>query len=479
MKILLIYPRPILHKPPVPSFVPLSLSFIASPLKEKGHRLSIFDRFAIQARRGIRKETIDSALIEHLQTFQPDLVGLNTVSPLIDDTVHCASLIRENFQGVLIAGGHHVTALPELSLQKIPELDGVIEGEAEMALRALAEGDAPASIPGVWWKKPDGTVVHTPPRSMENLDALPFPALDLLDMDFYTRPTQHALRGHFLSVASILSSRGCPRRCDFCTESLTYGRKVRFHSPDYVAEWIRQILAEYPGVEGIYFHDNDFLIDEDRARRICETFLTTGLSQRIKWGVQARVDRVHPEILRLMKKAGCISVEFGVESSLQSRLDEVHKGTTAALNQRAIRLCREAGLSAHVYMITGFKGEQASDLEQNLRWIKEVRPNTFYWFRLEIHPGTVLYQREGNRFFEENDWSEEKVTGYYRQDTLSRIPPGERLKWMKEHYQPYHRWHRWMNLARVNPIRKLIILLLNGLKTVMFQAKDKNHLTRG
>ena len=460
MRILLVSPRTQQTKIPSPSWMALGLPFIASALRREGHVLSIFDRFSSMARLGIRKDRVNRAMMEHIQRFKPDLIGLTTVSPLIFDTVECVELIRKAYSGVLVAGGHHATAMPETTLLKIPGLDGVVEGEGEMVLRKLAAGLDPTAIPGLWWRGQERDLVCTPPQAIEPLDDLPFPALDLLDMAFYTRPGRFTIRGYYLSTVSLLTSRGCVKRCDFCTESLTYGRGVRFHSPDYVIEWIKQVLTDYPKVQGIYLHDNDFLINEERARTICEKILSTGLEKRMKWSIQTRVERVHPEILKLLKRAGCISIELGIESASQKQLDSIHKGTTRDLNERAIRLCREEGFSTHASMIVGLEGETISDLAENLRWLKQVKTDTFYWFSLEIHPGTSLYQKKGNRFFEVNEWSEENVLNFYNREGLSAIPLKERDQWMKNNFLPYHQWHRRLNLLRVNPPLKILSLIM-------------------
>jgi len=235
------------------------------------------------------------------------------------------------------------------------------------------------------------------------LDQLPFPALDLLDMAFYTKPSLNSIRGHYLSVAPLLTSRGCTNQCDFCTESLTYGRGVRFHSPEYVLEWMKKVWVDYK-VEGIYFYDNNFLVSEERAQEICEKILSTGVNKKVKWAIQARVNHIHSEILKLLKKAGCILIELGVESVLQSHLDRVRKGTTVSINEKAVALCQKEGLHVHAFMMTGFEGETLPDLEKGLHWLKQIKPDSFSWFPLGIHPGTLLYQKKGDGFFEKNEW---------------------------------------------------------------------------
>ncbi|MGA7875418.1 MAG: radical SAM protein, partial [Desulfoferrobacter sp.] len=298
VKILLIYPRTKHIRIPPPSWVPLGLSFIASVLEQRGHTVSIFDRVASQARLGLDKQKVNAAMMEHVRRFNPDLIGLNTVSPLIYDTMECVALLRRQHSGPIVAGGHHANALPELTLQKIKGLTGAIQGEGEPALLALADGQSPSQIPGLWWRNGD-SISHNPPQQISNLDSLPFPAYHLLDMSFYTRSNVLTFRGRYLSSISMLTSRGCPKMCSFCSESSTYGKGVRFHSPEYVVDWVRSTLNEYP-IQGIYFHDNDFLIDRQRAIEICNDFIRRGFNKRFRWAIQARSDNIDLDILELL-----------------------------------------------------------------------------------------------------------------------------------------------------------------------------------
>jgi radical SAM superfamily enzyme YgiQ (UPF0313 family) len=436
---------------------------MAAVLRQEGHIVSIFDRFSIQAVVGRNKDKINAAMLEHIKIYKPDLIGLNTISPLIYDTLECVSLIRRIYAGPVVAGGHHVSALPELTLLKIPGLNGIVQGEGESAINSLARGENPASIPGVWWKNKESIIVHTPAQQIDNLDTLPLPALDLLDMPFYTRPTMNTIRGHYLSTVSLLTSRGCNYRCDYCAESLTYGRGVRFHSPGYVIEWIKQVRKDYR-VNGIYFHDNDFLIYENRSREICERIISAGLSGKIKWAIQTRVNRLKPDMIKLLKRAGCILVEVGVEAASQRELDLVNKQTTVYANEQAIALCRNEGISIHAYMLTALEGEIIEDLEQRIQWVKRVKPSTFDWHPLKIHPGTLLYQKKGDGFFEASEWTEENIVNYYKKDTLSCISQEKRREWMKRHYIRYHKRHHRLHILKVNAPIKLLQIFVKKIR---------------
>jgi len=323
-----------------------------------------------------------------------------------------------------------------------------------------------ASIPGFWWKNDENSIVHTASIQNKNLDELPFPALNLLDMNYYTKPNINAITGRYLSSVSLLTSRGCVNRCEFCSESITYGKGVRFHSPEYVIEWIKCVLDDYP-IEGIYFHDNDFLIKEERVRDICDKILSNGLHKKFKWAIQARAERINKDILKLLKRAGCVLIEIGAESNSQYQLDRVNKQTTVGINEKAIDLCHQEGVSVHVYMMTGFEGETISDVKDKLQWLKKLKANSFTWIPLMLHPGTVLYKKHGNQFYEKNDWNRKSIENYNKKDTLSNISNEEWIQWINKYFLPYQIWHSSLNFFKINSPFKIISFIFTKRKKLV------------
>jgi anaerobic magnesium-protoporphyrin IX monomethyl ester cyclase len=461
MRILLIYPSVAGSSA---LWMPMGLAFIAAELRRQGHTVAIFDRYARQAKTGYAVEPVNEAMLACIGSFQPDLVGLSTLTEVIYDTVDCVRLIKAHYEGLLVAGGYHATALPELMLRKMPGLDGVITGEGELVLPRIAKGENPADIPGVWWRKGE-TILRPrgPAEQIEKLDELELPALDLMDMAFYTQRTYGVIRGHNLRAATLITSRGCYRNCRFCAESVTYGHGVRFHSAGYTLEWIQRVIKDY-SVEGIHFHDNDFLADEGRARDICEGLVRAGLHRTVKWSIQARAERVNPAIVKLLKSAGCCLVEIGVEAGTQFELDRIKKGATVEMNTQAVRLCRKAALDVHAYMLSGLEDETISDLEQRLRWVRRAKPTSFEWSQVTMFPGTALYQEKGNDFFALSDWTRTAIIEYYSTQNLSSIPAETRRNWMARYFAPYARRHWWMNTLKRYPLRALgsIFLKLEG-----------------
>jgi len=453
MKILLIYPYASYKNMPPSSWVPLSLPYLAGPLQQAGHQVKIMDRYAAQYKLGSHKALIDKALLQTIIEFKPDIIGLNAVSPLVFDLVDTAALIRQVFSGVLLAGGHHVSALPEATLQKIPELDALITGEGEYSLLRFVEGEKASDIPGLWWRE-NGRIRGNPVEPITDLDKLPFPDFSSLDLSYYLNRGLETIRHHYVSTISLLTSRGCVKKCEFCTESLTYGKGVRFHSPEYVVELVSKVYKDY-GVEGIYFHDNDFLINRSRVEAICDLMVKRGLHRHLIWAIQARADHIEPEVVRRLKQAGCVLIETGIESVSQETLDSMHKDSTVEINERAIKICHQEGMRMHAYMLTGLEGETISDLEQRLAWLKKMRLFSFSWSQLQIHPGTRLYQRLRPGVFENMPWSRETVHDYYYNQQLSEISPAEREAWMERNYIPYVRRRRRLNLIQSNNSKRL------------------------
>lgn len=475
MKVLLISP----WVGPCPvQWTPLGLPFVAAQLRRAGHTAFLFDRYTAGYRLGGSRDRVDEAMLKSVREQRPDLVGLSTVSPLISDTVRCAKLLRTVHDGPVVAGGYHATALPGLTLQKIPDLNGVVTGEGEIALTRLADGEPPADVPGVWWR--DGEETRPPSRPAEqiaDLDTLPPPALDLLDMDWYCQRTDGVVRRHDLRATTLVTSRGCWRRCRFCAESQTYGRGVRFHGPAYVLDWIRRVVSDY-GVDGLQFHDNDFLADVERARAICEGLMKAGLHRRLKWSIQARADALTGELARLLRAAGCVLVEIGIEAGTREELDRMGKGTTPRVNLEAVSLCRRAGLDVHAYMLMGLEGETVADLEARLAWLRRARPTSFQWSGLAVHPGTPLYEEKGRDFFATHDWTDDAVAAWYGTDTLSAITPEERRAWMDRRFAPYARLNWLRDAARRLPLRYLYRYLWLRLKRRLGRPPARGGLAR-
>lgn len=434
MRILFITP---LLTPVTARWMPIGICSMAAVLHIQGHETMLFDRAVEHDLLGRDRSRTEAAMKKAILDFSPEIIALSTVSPAIHDTVQCVRFIRKFYDRTIVAGGHHVTAMPELTLKRITGIDWVVSGEGEFVLSSLASGQDPFQIPGISGRS-DNDIRSLPSEKIRSLDALPFPKMDILNMPYYLKANPTTIRGFNLSAATVQTSRGCSHRCSFCSESLTYGHGVRFYSPEYVLELLQELTGNYP-VNGIYFLDNDFLANRERAKILCRLMIGRGLSRRLKWAIQTRADRVNASMLSLLKRAGCVKIEMGIESSQQHQLNQVNKKGDLKTSETAIQLCRQHGLSVHAYMLTGLENETMEDLHSQLAWLKRLRPDTSTWSLLHLYPGTLLYQQKGRCFFETQPWSEKTINDYYSRSLLSTISSETRRQWAEKHLNPWLR----------------------------------------
>lgn len=431
-------------------WMPIGICSMAAVLKAHGHEAMLFDRTLEYRLSGGDRSKTQAAMIQAIRTFSPDMIALSTISPAIYDTADCVQFIRPFYNKTIIAGGHHVTAMPGLTLKRIPGIDWAVSGEGEFVLASLAKGDDPYTIPGITGRK-GNDMVSVPREKITSLDALPFPKMDILNLPYYLKENPATIRGFNLSVATVLTSRGCPHQCSFCAESLTYGPGIRFHSPEYVMAYLKELTGRYP-VNGIYFMDNDFLANRGRAETICRLMIEQGFGSRLKWAIQTRADRIDAPILFILKKAGCVKIELGIESGHQHQLNQVNKDEDLDASETALRLCRENGIRIHAYMLTGLENETIGSLDRQLAWLKRLKPDTSSWSLLHLYPGTLLYQQKGEDFFESHPWSETAINDYYSRSLLSGIPEKERRRWVESRLNPWLRQISVLSHLRNNPV---------------------------
>lgn len=353
---------------PVP---PLGLAYVAAALRGQGHAVEIVDAYAL----GWSWERFGAALA----AARPDVLGLSAMTPVLDVAARAARLGRP-WAGRVLLGGPHPTAVRHAVLDEVPELDAAIAGEAEESAPALlawwATGAAGPPPPGVITRGWPLVEAEPPP-----LPAIPLPARDLLPMGSYrylfaTRP----------GFATMLTSRGCPFSCSFCDKSVS-GSRWRARSPGEVVEEMAQLERDH-NVGFINFYDDNFTLRRERVVGICEELLRRGL--RVEWKCEGRVDGVDLPLLRLMRRAGCRTVAYGVESGNQATLDLLRKDVTVAQAPAAFAATRAAGLRSLAYMILGAPGEGEAEVLQSLRFCREIGADYVQFSALVPMPGTPL-----------------------------------------------------------------------------------------
>jgi magnesium-protoporphyrin IX monomethyl ester (oxidative) cyclase len=360
---------------------PLGLAYIGTVLEQAGHKVKIIDS-------PTRKLTLKDWLAE-VKSFSPDIVGVSMMTPLAPKGYLAAKALRQEMPDVpLVAGGTHVTYMYDEALDA--GYDVVVRGEGEYTMLELVDvlerrgldREALKSVKGIAFRDQGKTVV-TPDRPfIEDLDRLPWPDRDLLDMDKYT------LFNKPIRIAHVMASRGCPYGCMYCITSYYWGRRYRYRSAKNVADEIEHIVNKYK-VKTIVFTDDEFTANWRFVREFVNEIRTRGLD--ITFSCGARVDHVNRDIMKLLYDNGCNALYFGVESASQETLNRIGKKITVEQARRVFQWKKELGGFATGSFILGFPWERLQDMKDTVRLAIELQPDYAQFTALTPYPGTPLW----------------------------------------------------------------------------------------
>lgn len=358
---------------------PMGLLQLAAALESEDYTVKIIDANAL----GLLPEEI----IPYL--YDTDVVGLTAMTPTVTKAIDIARSIKKARPELpVVLGGNHATLMPGETLAAAPEIDYLVRGEGEGTflelLAALEAGRSPDEIRGISYRK-DGRIVDTALREgIEELDSLPFLSYHLLPLRAY-RP--HPPHGRALPFAVMITSRGCPYRCAYCSKPV-FGSKFRAQSPGRVVDEIAYLQESF-GVRELAFYDDVFTLDKRRADGIATEIRRRGL--KILWSCETRVNLVDKELLANMKKAGCYSVSYGIESGSQRILNTIEKDITLDQAEEAVRYTREAGLHAIGYFMVGSPGETVETIRETTDFARKLKLDFAQFSITTPFPGTALY----------------------------------------------------------------------------------------
>jgi len=396
MRILLVYlTPPSSHWPRGRSrsrWVPTGVAYLGAVLRRAGHSVLVHIREEQLIKNGFDWDDANARLRSLIDDFKPKILGMSVLTPSVPEATHIAKMARQicGRDLMIVAGGPHPTAVPELMFRDCPELDAVVIGEGEHTIVEVAEKGIDPDVAGLVFHR-DGSFLRTAKRNPPaDLDSLGPPAYELFDMNFYTFPTRWMIRWLPFSVTNVRTSRGCVNRCRFCAGHLVSGLGVRYHSIDFVIDQIKHVVKRY-GVEGIHFEDDSLGADRTRLLELCDALRINGLDRRIKWDCCLRVDQTDAELLKAMKSAGCIQVEYGFESGSDATLKQLGKNATPQLNRRAVALTRQAGLRIFADIMVGLPGETERDFKATMEFLRWARPEIISAMILAPLPGTAIY----------------------------------------------------------------------------------------
>lgn len=414
--------------------IPIGLAYVASALKEDGHDVkaidfSIFDRDeamkyahyedSIQEFReigGIWKK-IRNILTNTFKTFKPEVVFITCNTPERFNMFKLARLIKRMTNATIVAGGPHVTVTAKQTLENIKEIDIVVRGEGEETskelCRKLQRKENLDRVDGISYRNKEKVITNPNRKLIENLDKIPFPARELFQNEKYSYMLPIA--GVKSRLTGIVTSRGCPGRCHFCSGFVMWQGKYRTRSPKNVVQEMKSVLKEYPDYDGFWIFDDNFFADNKRAIEICREIKKKKLN--FIWGCSGRADNITDEVIKEMKSVGCKLISFGIESGSEKMLTEMNKELNLKYIYSAIKLCKKNGINARGTFIFGYPGETWHDVLKTMKIMFHFEPATLnYSTNVLCYPGTVLTYKTMAEF----DWCKKMPEDMPRQHNIPR-----------------------------------------------------------
>lgn len=465
----------------------LGLAYLAAVSEKRGDEVMIFDA-------DVEDEPITAAI----ERFDPEVVGITANTPQVKSAWRTATAIKSIKDIPVVLGGPHVSVLPAESVER-PEVDIVVRGEGEAVWIKICEiverakRNNPAftardlldpqaqlldGLLGISYVTTDGQERHNPDHPpIADLDTLPFPAYHHFKMDRYTnlQPATDAVDG--AKSFSVMTSRGCPYRCTFCSQSIM-PIKWRARSPESVlAEW--QHLVHNMGAQEIGVLDDSANIQVDRLEKMAEMFVENNVNH-VPWifvnGIRANLATT--DLLSKLKRAGLKRVAFGVESGDPDVLLSIDKKIDHDTIRQAFRNAKKVGLETIGFFIIGLPGDTEETMEKTIQFACEVDPMIANFSMMTPYPGTKVFEiakRQGRLLLE--DWED-----YVFFDGRARYELGEMTaelverKWKESYRRFYLRPHRvagtlmrkdfWLNWRRTFKV---------AFKTI-FPQKEKSDL---
>ncbi|MDH3318583.1 MAG: B12-binding domain-containing radical SAM protein [Betaproteobacteria bacterium] len=450
---------------------PLGTLYVGACLLEAGHEVKLFNgAFLAHAQ-----------ILRRVAEFAPQVAGIYSTAFGWPGALRTAADLKRAHPGIFVcAGGPYPVAAGEHCLTEGGEaFDAVVTGEAERTLpevlARLAAGGALDGVEGVVFRAGE-RIVKNPPRPLiEDLDALPFPARSLLeDAERYLPPPATYRRA---PVATMITSRGCDRRCLFCfqidRERKAGRRGVRLRSVDNVLREIESCLAQ--GYREIKFLDDSFAADRGRALRICAQIRRRGLD--FTWFASVCANQADRGLFAAMRAAGCWAVLIGAESGVQKHLNTLRKGCTLAQIREAVAGAKAAGLQVSTPFVFGIPGETYADALQSIEFAIELDPDLANFHCLTPFPGTDLHDRcaqYGERSADLRDYTYQGAAFAPRTLSRAQIQRLRQLALRRFYSRPSFLWRR---LRAVRSLRELRSAA-RGLQSLFWLWAAKDLLQR-
>lgn len=457
---------------PIP---PIGLGYLASALKKEGKRVQILDCLAEGweiispvaeniERIGLTFETIE----EKIKEFSPDIVGVsNHFTRQRKNAREIYKIAKKvNKDIITVAGGAHPTAAPEMEIEN-EFLDYILLGEGEVSFPLLIkylEGKITEdALDGICFKENNGFKIIPKKNYIENLDQLSFPSYEIMNLkNYFGRKDCHGTRKKD-KYMPVVTSRGCPMKCVFCSAKKVWGQKYRKRTPKNVIEELKYLKENY-GIEEILFEDDNLTLDIKRAEKIFDLMIEEKLN--LIWDTPNGVAAfsLNEKIIKKMKDSGCYSLNLAIESGNQNDLNMIiKKPVNLKKVPRLIKYAKKIGLETSVFLVIGVPGQTEKSMHDSFRYCAKLKIYDPFISIATPYPGTELYDICLKNNYISKDIDSDKLGIYKANITTPQFTP-EKLVELKNKFCNYLIWQeRFHNpLKLIKDIFKKIGLKISG-----------------
>ena len=389
---------------PIP---PAGLGYIASVLRQDGVNVRIIDQYA-------EKISLNK-LLDVIKAYKPDIIGVSCITFLLKEVRYLCELIKRDDKNInIVIGNVHATYFPEETLRYV-NADAVIRGEGEYAMRdyvrALANNSDLRSVLGLTFKSGDVFISNPDRPLITDLDALPYPAWDLINLDNYKGSPLICANGARSGI--VFASRGCPYSCYYCSQD-SANKKFRSREVNKVIDEI-ELGYEKHNFKYTALGDAYFPFSEEQGMEFCDKFIQRNLHKKVRWITETRVDKVSAKLLRKMKDAGAHLIMYGIEVGNAGVLSKLNKKTTLEQAVFALKETRRAGILSLGFFMLGLPWDTQVTCQDTINFAKKLDCDIVKFSMAVPYPGSDFF----------NDFSDK--------DTVFRSP------------EKYNSWYDWLD----------------------------------
>lgn len=379
---------------------PIGLCYLSANLKKHGFLSKVYDFSSFNL----------SQIGDILKREKPDVVGISCITISRESSYQCAKYVKKILpNAIIVFGGQHASFFPKHMFYLAP-VDYVVMFEGDHSIveliDAISTGKSVENIDGIAYRLGHTIKINSKRCLEKNIDVFPFPDYSNMNFNNYVFGN---IRGNFIP---IMSSRGCPYGCGFCSSSQFWGRSFRARSTENVIKEIAYFVDKY-NTKNFVFYDDNFIIDKSRLIKICKEIIDNNWN--IRFTVASSIRIIDAERLEWLKKAGCVGIGFGVESCSNKILANILKPQTKEDIERAFELARSYGLNPGGSLIVGSPGETVKTIKETGLFMKKINPRVLsYGGIMWILPGTPIYDYAKKKgFIDDNFWLKNHKPVYF------------------------------------------------------------------